>query len=198
MSQLSLSPGRADNVLLNVPSQFDYLPPSVDLYSPFDSVPSSMLQDHDRLLITITESCGYRVSCRYLVKAARKFSVFQYVSVANISIGSRLSRPAQLDREMLAETLTRLDLDWDAGDVRRLGMGFSQASTRFRERLPSLKVKVYAEIQLIFYFEMNRLLIPPRVICLSKKARLLRDPSVKLHGKFYIAGIYDVVYLPPS
>ena len=55
-------------------------------------------------------------------------------------------------------------------------------------------VKVHAEIQLLFFYELNPKRLRPRVICSSKSACYLCDLFFKLHGQFYIPRTHGRLY----
>lgn len=54
--------------------------------------------------------------------------------------------------------------------------------------------KVHAEIQLLFFYELNPGRLRPRVICSSKSACYLCDLFFKLHGQFYIPRTHGRLY----
>lgn len=55
-------------------------------------------------------------------------------------------------------------------------------------------VKVHAEIQLLFFYELNPGRLRPRVICSSKSACYLCDLFFKLHGQFYVPRTHGRLY----
>ena len=55
-------------------------------------------------------------------------------------------------------------------------------------------VKVHAEIQLLFFYELNPGRLRPRVICSSKSACYLCNLFFKLHGQFYIPRTHGRLY----
>ena len=55
-------------------------------------------------------------------------------------------------------------------------------------------VKVHAEIQLLFFYELNPGGLRPRVICSSKSACYLCNLFFKLHGQFYIPRTHGRLY----
>ena len=54
--------------------------------------------------------------------------------------------------------------------------------------------KIHEEIQTLYYYEMHRVEIRPRVSCSSKSACFLCDLFIKLHRKFYIAQTHGRLY----
>ena len=55
-------------------------------------------------------------------------------------------------------------------------------------------VKVHAEIQLLFFYELNSERIRPRTICSSKSACYLCDLFFKIHGQYYVPKTHGRLY----
>lgn len=55
-------------------------------------------------------------------------------------------------------------------------------------------VKVHAEIQLLFFYELNSDGIRPRTICSSKSACYLCDLFFRLHGQYYVPRTHGRLY----
>ena len=55
-------------------------------------------------------------------------------------------------------------------------------------------VKVHAEIQLLFFYELNPERIRPRIICSSKSACYLCDLFFRLHGQYYVPRTHGRLY----
>lgn len=55
-------------------------------------------------------------------------------------------------------------------------------------------VKVHAEIQLLFFYELNPERIRPRTICSSKSACYLCDLFFRLHGQYYVPRTHGRLY----
>ena len=55
-------------------------------------------------------------------------------------------------------------------------------------------VKVHAEIQLLFFYELNSERIRPRTICSSKSACYLCDLFFRLHGQYYVPRTHGRLY----
>ena len=55
-------------------------------------------------------------------------------------------------------------------------------------------VKVHAEIQLLFFYELNSNRIRPRTICSSKSACYLCDLFFRLHGQYYVPRTHGRLY----
>lgn len=54
--------------------------------------------------------------------------------------------------------------------------------------------KIHAEIQLLFYYETQQKVRPPRVICSSKDACYLCNLFFKIHGRFFIPRTHGGLY----
>ena len=55
-------------------------------------------------------------------------------------------------------------------------------------------VKVHAEIQLLFFYELNSERIRPRTICFSKDACYLCDFFFRLHGQYHVSRTHGRLY----
>jgi hypothetical protein len=58
----------------------------------------------------------------------------------------------------------------------------------------SMHLKVHAEIQLLFYYELNPKAPRPRFICSSKKACYLCDLFLHIHGRFHVPRTHGRLY----
>ena len=193
----SLQSGRFDDRLLRLLRLFDDLPSTTDLTRILGLLPSSSISQGQEAVVTaIMKLRKYRTACDYLVRVARRFSIFRRIEVSAVKIDPlplRILPYTDREQRFLA-CIDRVGVAWNGATEQRLGVSQSQACTQFTRELASLKPKVHAEIQLLFHYEINSTLKRPRVICSSKNACFLCGLFVRLHGKFFMERTHGVLY----
>ena len=141
-----------------------------------------------------------------LVCTARtsEYSIFNHIAIGNCTIRPP-PQPTTLDKNV--HPLTSLQKivrprtpvqsrGLKASFEKCLGMSCQDASDQFRFNIAEYYkfVKVHAEIQLLFFYEMNKITLRPRIICSSKSACYLCNLFFKLHGQFYIPRTHGRLY----
>ena len=146
------------------------------------------------LPIAVGKIGRYYAVCDFLVVAARRLSIFRSVRVETVRIPLPVSPPLSSikSKSTLSNTLHRILEPPNEICTQRWVNLIDAAEAQF-SRSPST-YKVHAEIQLLFYYEMNPDIRRPRVICSSKSACFLCDLFVKVHAKFYMARSHGVLY----
>ena len=192
-----LQSGRFDDQLLGLLRLFDDLPSATGLTQVLALLaPSSISQGQEAVVTTITKLRKYQAACDYLVRAARRFSIFRRVEVSAVKIDPfpLQALPRSDPEQRFLACVDRVGIAWNGATEQRLGVSQSQACTQFTRELTNLKPKVHAEIQLLFHYEINNTLKRPRVICSSKNACFLCGLFVRLHGKFFMERTHGVLY----
>ncbi|KIX03376.1 uncharacterized protein Z518_06928 [Rhinocladiella mackenziei CBS 650.93] len=193
----SVTTGKADDILLGLLHLLDNLPSARDLTEILANLTVSAgnhPQAPETVVMTITKLRKYRAACGYLVRAAKCLSVFRNISVSEVIINPHVPQLLAGSEHLLSACLKRMGLDWDKNTKQRFGIPLSEASARFRKEMERPNSKVHAEIQLLFFYEMNPHLQCPRVVCSSKSACFLCDVFIRLHGKFFAARTHGVLY----
>lgn len=146
----------------------------------------------------------YCVACD-LIDAARssQYTIFGRVTMkvlAEPALDTRSITNGLLDFDGTLERITSLS---HQRQVDHYGSkSLSLARTKYDARMSSRFApwKIHAEIQLLFFYEHNSDIPPPRFICSSKSACYLCDLFVKSHGKFRLprthGRLYDKWILP--
>lgn len=148
----------------------------------------------------------YYAASYELVCAARnkKYSIFDNVTVE----ASPIRRPSQVSHvdnnfnplaalENMLQPRTAVQAEaLELSLERCLGKPASVTLDEFRLTIANYHkfAKVHAEIQLLFFYELNPGMLRPRVICSSKSACYLCDLFFKLHGRFYIPRTHGRLY----
>ena len=181
----------------------------VDLESFLQSIPNSgnFNSESSASLYIATGKLGrYYSTCRFLIVAAQKLSIFKSIRVeeAHLPKSALLASSMAQSKTTLASTLKRIFPGELPREVKILSKSLKQKSgiadvstdARFYEHLKSCQSrrKVHAEIQLVFHYELNSAEKCPRVICSSKSACFLCNVFVQLHGTFYMARTHGVLY----
>ena len=138
-------------------------------------------------------SISYELVC---VARSEEYSIFNSITIETASIG-RPSQPSSVDKNI--HPLTALQNTFRPKDavqstllktslLRCLGKSISVILDEFRLAIADCykSVKVHAEIQLLFFYELNSERQRPRTICSSKSACYLCDLFFRVHGQYYV------------
>jgi hypothetical protein len=137
--------------------------------------------------------------------AARKLVIFQKIEIEAISLPASATKFLKVPDYVpsLTATLSRIN---GSGTVPGILINYARlermvgvlpASAQHEFKLVSRVLgssEIYAEIQILYHYEMHRVKIRPRVICSSKSACFLCGLFIMLHGKFYLARTHGRVY----
>lgn len=146
-------------------------------------------------------SISYELVC---VARSEEYSIFNSITIESSPI-LRPSQPSTVDKNV--HPLTALQNILRPGDAvqsrsfkpsleRCLGKPIQVAVDKFRLAIADYykSVKVHAEIQLLFFYELNPERKRPRTVCSSKSACYLCDLFFKLHGQYYVPRTHGRLY----
>ena len=147
----------------------------------------------------------YSISCELIcVARSEEYSIFNSITVDNCPI-SRPFQPVKVDTQV--HPLTALQNILRPRTVvqsrslkpsleRCLGKSIQVIVDDFRLAIADYHkfVKVHAEIQLLFFYELNSERKRPRTICSSKSACYLCDLFFRLHGQYYVPRTHGRLY----
>ena len=153
------------------------------------------------------EKLGRYYSISYLlVRAARtiEYTIFRSISIETFSIRGP-HQPTEVDKNLHPLTaLQNVLRPGNAAQSKALRSSLEKCLEKpieliikdFRSIVADYYkfVKVHAEIQLLFFYELNAHKPRPRVICSSKGACYLCNLFFKLHGQFYIPRTHGRLY----
>ncbi|KAL9116797.1 MAG: hypothetical protein Q9187_006674 [Circinaria calcarea] len=141
-----------------------------------------------------------------LICAARnkEYSIFNSIIIEASSI-RRPSQPSNIDKSfhpltalqnVLRPRTTVESRALKPSLERRMGKPLQVILNEFHSIITDYYqfAKVHAEIQLLFFYELNPGRLRPRVICSSKSACYLCDLFFKLHGRFYVPRTHGRLY----
>jgi len=146
-------------------------------------------------------SISYELVC---VARSEEYSIFNSITIESSPI-LRPSQPSTIDKNI--HPLTALQNILRPGSAvqsrsfkpsleRCLGKPIQVAVDKFRLAIADYykSVKVHAEIQLLFFYELNSERRRPRTVCSSKSACYLCDLFFKLHGQYYVPRTHGRLY----
>ena len=147
----------------------------------------------------------YSISCELVcVARSEEHSIFNSIRIET-SPTIHPSRPSSIDNNV--HPLTALQNILRPRNVvqsrslkpsleRCLGKPIQVILNEFRLAIADYhtSVKVHAEIQLLFFYELNTERIRPRTICSSKSACYLCDLFFRLHGQYYVPRTHGRLY----
>ena len=130
------------------------------------------------------------------VARSKEYSIFNIITIET-ALTLRPSQPLNVDKNV--HPLTTLQDILRPGNAvqsrslkpsleRCLGKPFQAILDEYRLAIADYYkfVKVHAEIQLLFFYELHSERIRPRTICSSKSACYLCDLFFRLHGQYYV------------
>lgn len=160
-----------------------------------------------RFLPEAVEKLGryYSISCELVcIARSEEYSIFNSITIETAST-LRPSQPLNVDKNV--HPLTALQNILRPQSVaqsrslkpsleRCLGKPIQVILDEFRLAIADYhkSVKVHAEIQLLFFYELNSARIRPRTICSSKSACYLCDLFFRLHGQYYVPRTHGRLY----
>ena len=148
----------------------------------------------------------YSISCELIcVARSEEYFIFNSITIET-SPTLRPSQPLNVDKKNV-HPLTALQNILRPRDAaqskslkpsleRCLGKPIHVILDEFRLAIADYhkSVKVHAEIQLLFFYELNPERIRPRTICSSKSACYLCDLFFRLHGQYYVPRTHGRLY----
>lgn len=148
----------------------------------------------------------YYSICRDLVCIARseEYPMFKSINIETCPI-SRPSQPSNVDwrlhpltvlQNILRPRTVEQSQSFKPLLEKCLGKPIQVIVEEFREATAEYHrlVKVHAEIQLLFFYELNLERKRPRTICSSKSACYLCDLFFRLHGQYYVPRTHGRLY----
>jgi hypothetical protein len=169
-----------------------------------DKIPNRAMSPSSRrnLVNIISKTARYREAARFLCRTAKQFPVVRNMKVTLVNlpreafqrVSTNAYTPSLPDRITQIEGVSRkkcLDHMCRVMQVTEI-----QASEQFASRTKKTmkEAKIHAEIQLLFFCELNPSTLPPRVICSSKDACFLCNAFLRMHGKMHIPRQHGRLY----
>ena len=175
---------------------------SLDGFEPFTkSLPDVEEGTKVRIRMTIRKLARYYEICLFLITAAKR-PMFQKVKIEALPLlRPSTQKPQGKDRQAsLLATLARV-LPHSPSDTGSLVQSLEiHSRQKFKaveevfQRMLKEKHPVHAEIQLLYFYELNFVPRRPRVIASGKSACFLCNLFIGMHGKFYTPTTHGVLY----
>lgn len=157
---------------------------------------SPLLESNSRgnIAMTISKLNRYFSVSRFLLQAARRYSVFSRIRISVISFRAPELPSMELDPKTVGVIDNLLEGPKRRTVTSSLHVESSTAIQDYIRQGATLPVPVHAEIQLLFYYENSSSNVPPRIICSSKQACFLCNLFFKIHRRFIIPSTHGRLY----
>jgi hypothetical protein len=175
-----------------------------DLKHLLATIPNRMMDPSSRenLVNIIGKVARYREAAHFFHRTAKKYPLVRRMKVvlANLPESFFDLVPTNIDTSNLASTIINIGAEYRKSEVsyicRLLNTTESQANGTIatQTRKTMTEAKIHAEIQLLYYCELNNLGLPPRVICSSKDACYLCNAFIMAYGKMHIPRYHGRLY----
>ncbi|TVY28202.1 hypothetical protein LHYA1_G003353 [Lachnellula hyalina] len=176
-----------------------------ELQDLLSAIPNQVMGPTSRknLLNIISKVARYREAARFLYRTAKKIPLVRQMTIVLVSLPQNVfqKRPANQSSLTLPSTVSRINAlhkqQWNVGQVcRLLKVSEVEANDQFvQQTRKTLKdAKIHAEIQLLFYCELEAFKLPPRAFCSTKDACFLCNAFIRMHGKIHTPGSHGRLY----
>jgi len=169
------------------------------------AIPNQIMGPASRknLLNIISKVARYREAARFLYRTAKKIPLVRQMKIVLVSLPQNAFQniPANQCSPILPSTVSRINAlykqQWNVGQVcRLLNVSEVKANNQFVQRTrKTLKdAKIHAEVQLLFYCELEAFKLPPRVFCSTKDACFLCNAFIRTYGKIHTPRCHGRLY----
>ena len=176
-----------------------------ELQDLLNTIPNRIIGPASRknLLNIISKVARYREAARFLYRTAKKIPLVRRMKIVLVGLPQSVFQkiPANQYTPTLPSTVSRLSTlhgqRWNVGQVcRLLNVSEVEANDRFAQQTrKTLKdAKIHAEIQLLFYCELEASKLPPRVVCSTKDACFLCNAFIRMYGKNHTPRCHGRLY----
>ena len=167
-----------------------------ELQDLLSTIPNRIMDPASRknFLNIISKVARYREAARFLYRTAKKIPLVRRMKIVLVSLPQNAFQkiPANQYTPTLPSMVSRISVrhgqQWNIGQVcRLLSVSEVEANDRFAQQTrKTLKdAKIHAEIQLLFYCELEASKLPPRVVCSTKDACFLCNAFIRMYGKIH-------------
>ncbi|KAE8440473.1 hypothetical protein EG329_007439 [Mollisiaceae sp. DMI_Dod_QoI] len=170
-----------------------------------NTIPNRTMDPTSRknLLNIISKVARYREAARFLYRTAKKISLVRRMKIVLVSPPQDAFQkiPVNQCTPTLPSAVSRISAphgqEWNVGQVcRLLKVSEVEANDRFAQQTrKTLKdAKIHAEIQLLFYSELETSKLPPRVLCSTKDACFLCNSFIRMFEKIHTPRCHGRLY----
>lgn len=176
-----------------------------DLRRLLGTIPNRIMDPASRknLLNIISKVARYQEAARFLYRIAKKVPLVRQMKIVLVTLPQNAFCKIPMNQcspsfpSALSRIGTSYGQQWDVGQVcRLLKIGEAEANEHFAQQTrKTLKDgKIHAEMQLLFYCELEASRLPPRVFCSSKDACFLCNAFIRMYGKVHTPRCHGRLY----
>lgn len=176
-----------------------------ELQDLLSTIPNRMIDPTSRknLLNIINKVSRYREAAKFLYRTAKKIPLVRRMKIVLVGLPQSVFQkiPANQCTPTLPSTVSRISaLHGQQGNISQvcqlLNVSEVEANDRFAQQTrKTLKdAKIHAEIQLLFYCELEASKLPPRVVCSTKDACFLCNAFIRMFGKIHTPRCHGRLY----
>jgi len=167
-------------------------------------IPNSMMVPSSRsnLVNIISKVARYREAAHFLHRTAKKYPIVRRMKAVPADLPGTFFDlvPTSFNTPSIATKLKTIDPVYRKSQINYicnlLNTTELQANGTIAAQMKKTmtEAKIHAEIQLLYYCELNDLGLPPRVICSSKDACYLCNAFITAHGKMHMPRYHGRLY----
>lgn len=175
-----------------------------DLQALLEKIPNQLMDPSSRqsLYNIVSKVARYREAARFLRRIAHKIELARRMTVLIVNLPEAAFQRASVNEytPTLASTITRISARHRQEALvhvcRRLGSTELRSNEEFtaQTKRTMKEAKIHAEIQLLYYCEVNAFEHPPRILCSSKNACFLCNAFIQVHGKLHMPRHHGRLY----
>ncbi|KAH8723033.1 hypothetical protein GQ44DRAFT_657616 [Phaeosphaeriaceae sp. PMI808] len=175
-----------------------------DLRTMFSKIPNRLMAPSTRenLANIASKVARYREIARSLCRMTKKHPILRHMSVVLVNLPQSAYNRVAVEgyNPSLVSHLNDMSTKKNEIDLSRvtrsLNLSQTQADTQFVTQITKTLqgAKIHAEIQLLYYYELNSCKLPPRIITSSKDACFLCNNFILMHGKTHVSRTHGRLY----
>jgi len=175
-----------------------------DLERLLATIPNRMMDPSLRknLINIVSKVARYREAAHFLYRTAKKYPLVRRMKVVVADLPKSFFdlTPVSFNTPSIAARLKTIDPVYRKSQINDicnlLNTTQSQANETIATQMTKTmtEAKIHAEIQLLYYCEVNDLRPTPRVICSSKDACYLCNAFITAHGKMHMPRYHGRLY----
>lgn len=168
-----------------------------------EAIPNREVDPSSRtnLLNTIKKVARYCEAAQMLCRIAKKYPMVHNMTVVPVELPEQaFDRSIPKDPPTLDSVLKRFQILRKQANIgklyRILQVPKDKANSLFSEQLSKTlaEAKIHAEIQIVFHYELNRTLKPPRIVRSSKSACFLCNTFISMYKEIYTPRCHGRLY----
>jgi hypothetical protein len=154
-----------------------------------------------KLINIISKVARYRDVARYLFRLSKRSTLARHMNLLPVVLPKDMySRLQTQSYASLSAVFTRIATSGQKSNIGRIYQPMKLTEDQANEEFVALtnktlsEAKIHAEIQLLYFLELNPSKLPPRIIASSKDACYLCNAFIQMHGKMHTARTHGRLY----